>query len=97
MSDERFIGDHPEVLDGGRTLEPGQAFEATEEEQDGAQYKRLKEEGLIIESNTPNLQAEGPSRDQLLARAKELDITGASRMRNDQLQQAITEKEESES
>jgi hypothetical protein len=46
-----------------------------------------------VDSPTSEPPPEPPKREELLARAKELEISGVSSMRNDQIQTAILEAE----
>lgn len=96
----RLIGDHPEVLESGLTLESGKTFEldanpkleeGEQRPQDTETFKRLVEEGVVI--SVPPVKEEPPTRDDLLKRAKELGVDGADKLRKDQLQEAITKKE----
>lgn len=95
----RNVSDHLEDLADGRAVDPGGYFEM-DEEQASDQYNKSKmDEGSFIEApEESESQAEdsSPARAELQKRAKELDITGTSRMRNDEIQTAIHHAEEEE-
>ncbi len=97
----RNLSGHPEDLEGGMFVEAGGFVDLTAEQQESETNKAKLEAGFIRVPTDEENQANAPEeattdfdREAALVRAKELDITGASRMRNDVLKTAINEAEE---
>lgn len=69
MTQYRFIGSHPDELEGGRPIEPGEF--TGEIDPDAPQNARLIEDGLLIEGkdNTPGAEPE-PEPDKTKAKNK---------------------------
>lgn len=88
----RLIGDHAEDLGDGRTAEVGQFIDADAEFRKGDVFTRLRDDGRIIRTDNQET-ADPPTRDELLKRAKQLDLNVAANARNDQIAEAIAEAE----
>ena len=92
MTEFRNISDTPEDLEGGRIVGIGETFTLSDEELSSSYNKAKISEGKFAEVVDPTKVEDAPpqpERSELLARAKQLDITGRSNMRNDELQTAI--------
>lgn len=88
----RNIGDHAEDLEDGRVVGIGETCELTNDQFNSEFNKsKISSEGPLLDIPDEALDAEDqtPDRRALMDRAGELDITGRSRMRNDELQTAI--------
>lgn len=48
MDEYRFVGSHPDELDGGRPIEPGEFTGPIEVDDDHPQNQRLLEDGLLL-------------------------------------------------
>lgn len=90
----RSVSDHLEDLTGGRAVDPGDFFELDEEGQKDEYNKDKIDRGVFIEAPETDTVDNSPGRDELLAEAKELGITGRTTMRNDELQTAINHAKE---
>lgn len=90
----RNLSDHLEDLTGGRAIDPGGFFDMDEEEQKDDYNKDKIKRGVFIEVPETEAVDNSPSRDELLAQAKELDIKGRTTLRNDELQTAINHVKE---
>lgn len=90
----RNVSDHLEDLTGGRAVDPGEFFNLTEEEQKDEYNKGKIAQGVFIEAPESDGTDSSPSREELLAEAKELEIAGRTNMRSDQLQTAINHAKE---
>lgn len=88
----RNVSGHPEDLADGRMIGSGQKFELDAKAQEDP-YNKAKINAMSFAEVVVHEPPAEFDRDAALARAKELDISGASRMRNDQLQTAINEAE----
>lgn len=101
MKEFRFIGSHPETLDGGRPIEPGEFTGPIDHEL--PQNAHLVDSGVLLEvssgtykKETGSAPPEAPQKltgDALNKRAEELDIDGRSSMSADELRAAITDAE----
>jgi hypothetical protein len=92
----RNVSGVPQDLTGGRIVDPGEFVELTEDDQKDEYNKVKLHTGVFaekVDSPTSEPPPEPPKREELLARAKELEISGVSSMRNDQIQTAILEAE----
>lgn len=102
MKEFRNVSDHADDLEDGRVIGVGETFELDDEKLK-SEFNRSKiDQGAFLEISSEdrekmdNAANAGPSHDELLARAKELDIKGRTNMRNDELQTAIIAAEEQE-
>lgn len=94
MSDTRlrFVGDHVEYLASGQALEPGAYISADDL---APEDKWLRDEGRFIEAEPPSdTERSEAEHDQLVAQAKTLNISGRTKMSDDELRAAISEAEE---
>lgn len=96
MSEQEFrvTSRRPEDLASGRPVAPGESVKLSDDEQKEPRNKFLIGRGLLKPVTAETERNEAPKRDELVSRAKELGIEGVSRMRNDELLQAIAEKQE---
>lgn len=94
MSDERrlrFVGDHVEYLASGRVLAPGDYLDSADL---ASEDKWLRDEGRFIDAPEPSDEERSQAEhDRLVAQAKALDISGRTKMDDDQLRAAIAERE----
>jgi hypothetical protein len=87
----RFVGDHVEYLASGQALAPGDYLDAADLT---TEDKWLRDEGRFIEAPEPTDEERAQAEhDQLVAQAKALDISGRTKMRDDELRAAIAERE----
>lgn len=103
MKEFRFVGNHPDELDGGRPIEPGEFTGPIDISEESPKNKQLSDDGLLLEVSDGTYKEEvggepPPARqvlrgDALQARADELDIEGRSKMNADELRAAIAEAE----
>jgi hypothetical protein len=90
----RNVSGHPEDLADGGVVATG-AYVELDDEQVKDPHNREKIDAMrFIEAPENDNPPDQPKRDELMARARELDITGTSRMRNDEIQTAIFQAEE---
>jgi hypothetical protein len=98
VSDERrlrFVGDHVEYLASGQALTPGEFLDASVLE---PADKWLREEGRFIEAPEPTPEERAQAEHEaLVAQAKTLDISGRTKMSDDELRAAIAEHQGDES
>lgn len=88
----RNIGDHAEDLEDGRVMGVGETMEVTDEQFDSVfNQSKIGDGGPLIDITGAfdNAEDQTPDRKELMERAGELDITGRSKMRNDELHTAI--------
>lgn len=92
----RCVSTHPETLDSGRSVAPGEFFVLSVEEQQSSGNARLiDEEKILIDPSVraPETEPETLTGKALERRAKELDIEGYSTMSADDLRQAVAAAE----
>lgn len=97
MKDAKYTGRAPAYLPDGRIVEPEQAPVRVDEKE--PEVAAMFADGRLIEVDPKQYEVEdkGPSRDDLLAQAGELGITGRSSMNKEELQEAINEANTNES
>jgi len=97
MKEFRNISDHPDDLEDGRVIGVGETFELDDEQMKSEFNKDKISRGVFLDITGAFDQAEEPvHREELLAKAKDLGITGRTTMRNDELQTALIEAEENQ-
>lgn len=97
MKEFRNVSDHPDDLEDGRVIGIGETF-TLDDDQLKSEFNRSKiNMGTFLDItgyNPDEIEDQSPNRQQLMDRAGELDITGRSKMRNDELQTAIIAAEQ---
>lgn len=68
MTNYRFVGNHPDELDGGRPIEPGQLTGDIEVTDETPKLKQLIDDGLLVDSSesgspTGPTNADAPAED----------------------------------
>lgn len=89
----RNVSGHADDDADGRYFEAGGFLEFSEDQLKNEVNKRKIAEGLWLEDDSNPDPPDPPSRADLLKAAADLDITGRTNMRNDELQTAINEAE----
>lgn len=92
MSDRlRFVGDHVEYLASGQALTPGDYVDSADL---APEDKWLRDEGRFLDAPEPSEEDRARAEhDTLVAQAKTLDISGRTKMSDDELRAAIAERE----
>lgn len=90
----RNISGHPEDLADGGVVGTGQYVELTDEQAKDPHNREKIQRGAFISAPEHDTPPDQPSREELMEKARELDIKGRSNMRNDELQTAIIQAEE---
>jgi hypothetical protein len=87
----RFVGDHVEYLASGQALAPGDYLDSDDL---APEDKWLKDEGRFIEAEEPSDEERAQAEHEaLVSQAKTLDISGRTKMSDDELRAAIAERE----
>jgi hypothetical protein len=87
----RFVGDHVEYLASGRPLTPGDYVDSADL---APEDKWLRDEERFIDAPEPSDEDRAAAEHEtLVAQAKVLDISGRTKMSDEELRAAIAERE----